>query len=103
MRKPETRLVARIVSALEQEFGGWHVKIHGGPFQRAGLPDLFWCIHGLFIALEVKLPGEDLDPLQRDEIDLIIQKGEGVAACVHSVEEAIAVVRKALRQTKARR
>jgi hypothetical protein len=100
--KPETRIVASILTALHTHVGGYWVKIHGSPFQRVGLPDIIGCVEGLFIALEVKQPGGDYEPIQRKEAQDIQVKGKGVAACVHSPSEALDVVRTALRRTKAR-
>jgi hypothetical protein len=93
MKKPETRLVARILLALNAELGGYWVKIHGSPYQRAGLPDIIGCINGLFFGLEVKMPGEELEPLQDLEIKAIRTKGKGYATHVTSVEEAVKFVR----------
>ena len=73
------------------------MKIHGGPFQSAGIPDLVGCVRGLFFALEVKLPGTGkISPIQKVTIKKIKEKGEGVACVVESPEEAIDVVRSAL-------
>ena len=33
---------------------GWYVKIWGGGFQKAGIPDIICCINGLFVAVEIK-------------------------------------------------
>ncbi len=52
---PETRLVQRIVEAIRREYPrAWVQKIHGGPYQTAGIPDLFVVIAGRLLALEVK-------------------------------------------------
>jgi|SRR6516164_1837088 hypothetical protein len=99
-RKPETKLVGKILIDLRPAVGGYWVKIHGSPFQRIGLPDLIGCCEGLFFGLEVKMPGEDYEPIQRREAYDIITQGKGIAACVHSSEEAIAVVKQALRKAK---
>jgi hypothetical protein len=87
---------------LHTEVGGYWVKIHGGPFQRVGLPDLIGCVNGLFFGLEVKLEGETYEPIQEREAIEIRHKGQGVAACIHSPREAVDVVRKALSQAKTR-
>jgi hypothetical protein len=93
MKKPETRLQARIRLALIAEIGGWWVKIHGSPFQHGGLPDLLGCVNGLFFGLEVKMPGEKLEPLQELCLEEIRTKGRGYATRVTSVEEALKFVR----------
>lgn len=33
---------------------GWYVKVWGGGFQKAGVPDILACIRGRFVAIEVK-------------------------------------------------
>jgi hypothetical protein len=76
------------------------MKIHGSPYQRAGFPDIVGCIEGMFVGLEIKLPGKELTPLQEHEIDAIRTKGRGCAARASSVEEAIRVVRSALSRAK---
>lgn len=53
----------------------WYLKVHGGPYQRAGVWDWILCYGGLFAAIETKDPdgGDrpaelDLTPLQRVEL-----------------------------------
>lgn len=62
-------------------------NIHGGdnPYQDAGIPDLLVCWRGLFIALEVKQPGEKLSRLQEVTVDKI-RRADGAAMRVDSVE-----------------
>lgn len=82
--------MGRILDALRHRFpDAFFAKIHGGPFQMNGLPDIVGCVEGRFIALEVKLPGEP-HPLSRlqDYILDRIDKAGGLTAVVHSVEEA---------------
>lgn len=103
-KKPETRLQQRIQTALNREVGGWWTKIHGGPFQAAGIPDLIGCVEGLFFALEVKLPrGGVVSEIQEVTMRKIRKKGKGIACVVTSPEEALDVVRSAVDQSKARR
>jgi hypothetical protein len=104
-KKPETRLQRKIRTDLTKEVGGWWVKIHGGPYQAAGIPDLVGCVEGLFFALEVKRPDDTkgASPIQLRTMKKIRTKGQGIACIVESPEEAIEVVRTALRKTKARR
>ncbi len=55
--QPETRLVNRIRAALQDRHPGvWIMKVHGGPTQTAGIPDLLVCLQGQLIGLEVKCP-----------------------------------------------
>jgi len=92
---PETRLVKRIKRAIEERLGSgaFVFKVHGGPFQQAGLPDLIGCVNGLFIALEVKHPDQShpVSKIQQHIIDRITAAG-GTAAVVESVEDALYVL-----------
>ena len=99
--KPESRLQRKIKEHLQKTFGGvWH-KIHGGPFQAAGIGDLVGCCKGYYFNLEVKLnedgPKNEPTELQQKEIDNVNQEG-GCGACVKSPEQAEKVVREYLEQ-----
>lgn len=88
----ETLLVRRILKALEKH-GAWAFKVHGGPSQRAGLPDIIACYKGRFVGLEVKDPhtGYKATPLQLHTLDEI-RKHDGTAAVIYSVEEALNIL-----------
>lgn len=100
-RKPETRLQASIVSALEQL--GFHVeRIQSGthPVKRGflhcaskGTPDLYVLRLGW---REVKLPGEKLDAAQLKWHARARAQGESVETW-WSVEEAVLEARSVLR------
>lgn len=99
MKKPETRLQEKIKKHLQNKFGGvWH-KIHGGPYQQAGIGDLVGCCYGYYFNLEVKLnlEGSKYEPteLQQKEIDDVNKNG-GCGACVKTTEQAEKVVRQYL-------
>lgn len=76
-----------------QARGVWVVKIHGGPNQPAGLPDLIGCYAGRFIGLEVKDPMHPAHTtaLQRATLDAIRAHG-GISGVVTTPEEAIALI-----------
>lgn len=100
--KRETRLVNRMRKAIEQSYPeAMAVKIHGSPYQRAGLPDLVVILRGRVAGLEVKAaaPGESeeharqrVTALQQATLDEMARAG-AVTAVVVSVEEAVRVVR----------
>lgn len=52
----ESVIVRRIQKALDIHYPGFYFKVHGGPFQRAGIPDIVGVHKGRFIAIEVKRP-----------------------------------------------
>lgn len=51
--QPEYRIVQNIKKLIRSR-GGWCVKVHGGPYQDAGTPDILACYKGRFISVEVK-------------------------------------------------
>ena len=91
--QPESRLQKRIQKALEKKFSRsfWR-KIHGGAYQRSGIPDLLGCVAGFYIAIEVKCPGKErtVTPLQQATIKSIKNAG-GIAFVSSTVEDAVQV------------
>ena len=85
----EAALVTKIKKALEKE-GCWVLKVHGGPYQQAGVPDLIACCEGAFLALEVKVPKRrsNVTQLQAATIQAIRRVG-GTAYVIASVKEAV--------------
>lgn len=87
----EADLVRKILKALRKEHpkDTWW-KIHVGPFQERGIPDIIGCHHGRFIGFEVKLPGKEkkLTMYQTRQLHLINEAG-GYATTVTSVKEAL--------------
>jgi hypothetical protein len=75
------------------EFGGFWVKIHGGPFQAAGLPDLYGLVSYITFWIEVKRGRGKATALQLKTI-LDLRKAGAVADVVTSVEEAVELVGK---------
>jgi len=100
-RQPESRTQKRIRERLEAEFGGWWRKIHGGPYQAAGIPDIVGLVlHpkllvGIFCAFEVKEPGKVATKLQLHNLKLIREAG-GIACVVETPKEALDAIRSAL-------
>ena len=60
---------------------------------RGGIPDVIACIDGKFIALEIKRPGREATPLQKLEIQKIINAG-GVAVVVSSIYEVKTILKR---------
>jgi len=93
-RKPETRLVGKILEAL-RERGGYWIKVHGSPFQRRGIPDIIGCYCGRFYAFEVKVDPEAYDATELQQKNITdITKERGVACIVCSTEEALKILNK---------
>ena len=91
-QQPESRLQRKIVEILKTEVGGWWTKVHGGPYQVSGIPDLLGCVNGRFISLEVKRPGNKPTVRQLYVIQALQDNG-AVAGIVHSPEEALALLK----------
>ena len=77
-------------------------NIHGGdnPFQAIGIPDLLCCWRGIFMGLEVKLPGEKASKVQLVNIEQIRRAG-GIAEVVTSVEDVEAILKRMTRKGNA--
>ena len=69
------------------------VKIWGGGYQSAGVPDLLICYYGHFIAMETKVKNNKTTPLQEYHINQIINSG-GTAIVIRNLKEAINILQK---------
>lgn len=87
-RLPLEKTITKEILSWLRAHGFWAVKIHGGPFQRAGLPDIIACKKGRFFAFEVKRPGGQLTTLQRGTLMDLSNHG-AVAAPVYSLDSLI--------------
>lgn len=94
----ETELQNRIRRGLLEEYpGSWLVKIHGGPMQAAGIPDLIGCIEGRAVGLEVKVPGKEDTLTKRQGSTLAaLRRAGGISAVVTTPSEALQVVSEGL-------
>lgn len=90
MSQPEYRIVQKIKKYVRSR-GGWVVKVHGGPYQDPGTPDLIVCYRGAFLAIEVKTPRGVASNAQRATQDDIIA-AEGRAIITSSVDDVAAVM-----------
>ena len=91
----ESVLRLKIKHALEDEFRGFWITIHGGPYQVVGLPDIIGCVGGKFYGLEVKVPGKERTLTARQAFILQqIKLAGGRAKMVTSVDEALSFVRR---------
>lgn len=85
-RQPESRLVGKILNFLNANYPGYWQKIHGGPFQSRGIPDIIGCHRGRFIGIEVKLDYNEASELQVKN-GKAIKKAKGLWMVAYSVEE----------------
>lgn len=106
----ETQLVNAITKRVKKVYpGSWVFKVHGGPMQVTGIPDLLIIVNGLLVAAEVKhqKPGESLahardraTPGQRVQIGKINAAG-AVAGVVTSADETLALIAQAFKKHEA--
>lgn len=92
----ESALTTKMVRWLNAQEGVVAWKIHGGPHQRAGIPDIIACqcidiyegVFGQFYGFEVKLPGKEknLTKLQAATLEKIDNAG-GRAHMVTSLKQ----------------
>lgn len=97
----EKDLVKKIIVALHKRYGHgiWILKTHGGPQQQSGVPDLLICLDGIFIGIEVKMPGREnkVTDLQAETMKRI-KEACGFAEMTSSVEGAFDIIDKALKE-----
>ena len=86
-RQPESKLAKKVKQYLVAQ-GAFVFNVHGGdsPFQEIGLPDLLCCFRGLYVGLELKLPGENPSRIQELQMGKIRDAG-GIAEVVRSVSD----------------
>ena len=82
----EKAITKKIRDWLKLQPNVWFFKVHGGPHQAAGVPDLILCVNGHFVALEVKRPGKKATVLQTRTIQQI-NNSNGDAHIVTSLDE----------------
>ncbi len=88
----ESMITEKIVAYLKRlrERGEpiWWAKIHGGPMQRAGLPDLLILHRGRLLAVEIKRPGKHPTRLQAHTLAALRAAGAEaiVATCVEEIQ-----------------
>ncbi len=89
----ERDIVAAILRLLKKQPECFSWKEHGGMYGTAGLPDIIACIHGRFVAFEVKTPTGKLTKLQEITIQKIRDAG-GHAFKVTSAIEVSEILKK---------
>lgn len=84
----EALLVKRLKSYLERKYGGFWIKVHGGPYQQAGLPDLIGVVEGRGVGIEVKLPGKENTLTKLQELTLSeLEEAGAVVGVATSIED----------------
>jgi hypothetical protein len=97
---PEGKAKEKIKRWLDINMPGhWRVMPRGGPFGKAGCPDILICWLGIFIAIEVKSDTGDPSALQIMNLKKI-QAAGGVAALVRGYDVQRLEAIKALAMSK---
>lgn len=103
-KKPplEKVVVNKIRDALKAAGVKWIMKTHGSPYQQSGIPDLLCIAPGtgrLVVGIEVKRPHGTwkVTELQKKQIEFIHEAG-GVAGVATCVEEALELLREAMKE-----
>ena len=88
MSSPERNLQLAVTTWCKAQppEGFWWFKIHGGPYQRAGVPDLLLCLQGRLVAIELKAPGARPTALQSAELAKLARAG-AVTAVIDSMAD----------------
>jgi len=83
----ERALVKRIGRELDKIDRCWWMKVHGGGFQRSGVPDIIGVIDGRFFAIEAKTVDGVLSKLQEVTLEDIRRCGglTTVARCLADI------------------
>lgn len=87
----ESALVKKLMARLKAA-GWWCVKIHGGPYQRAGLPDIWAVKAGRLLCIEAKRPGERATKLQEHTLAELSAAG-ATTAVISSIDELDDLIR----------
>lgn len=97
-QQPEARLTNKIKAAIQEAYPGcFAVKVHGGPYQTAGIPDLLVCVEGRLVGFEVKVPGRENTLTPRQDATLkALRRAGAVAAMVTSSRQALTILEEAL-------
>lgn len=87
----EKTITKNIQAWLKAQHNLFHYKVHGDPFQTAGLPDLIICVNGHFVGLEVKRPGNKPTLIQAMTIAKIVS-AHGWARVVYSLDDVKEII-----------
>ena len=88
----ERDIVAAIMRLLKKTPGCFSWKTHGGAYGTAGIPDIIACLHGRFVAFEVKTETGKLSKLQEITIQRI-REAKGKAFTVRSAAQVAAILK----------
>lgn len=85
MTQPESKFSYKNMEWLKKN-GAWCFKVHGGPLQPSGIPDIIGVYKGHFFGVESKMPGNDTSEIQDFRISRIRQAG-GLVVVAYSLAD----------------
>lgn len=88
----ESQLQQRCIKYLDEK-GIYYVNIHGAGWSAKGAPDLIVCLRGRFMAFELKVGENDMQPDQRIHKKRI-ERNEGGHYCPRTLDGFIRIVKK---------
>lgn len=89
----ESSLQATALAALRARGGWWQRKSGHSPYESSGVPDIYGCYRGRFVAFELKRPGarRGLTATQRIILDDIAQN-DGTTGLITMLETAMSIL-----------
>lgn len=92
----ESLITTGAIKLITKEFPtAFVMKVHGGGYQRAGIPDLYILHQGRSIWIEMKRPGADTTALQRKKLKELEAAG-AFCGTAESPERAVQIVKDVL-------
>ena len=101
LKKQESKLQRDTRRLIEMVLGGFWFKVHGGPFQRAGIPDLLGCVMGYYIGVELKWGERGKTSGVQKEVMRLIRREGGMAFVSRDPHHAVDKIIKGLRTRNA--
>jgi len=87
----ESKLQQKCINYLQAK-NIYYINIHGGGWGAKGAPDLIACIKGKFIAFELKIDKNGMQPDQRLHKKRI-EANSGLHFCPRTIEEFIDIIK----------
>ena len=101
----ENAITTKTIKAIKETFKHDNVfvrKVHGGGYQRSGLPDLYVHVRGIAVWIEMKRPGADTTALQKEVLEELKAAG-AYCGTASSPAQAVGLIRDALRDYEQKR
>lgn len=86
----ESKLQDDCISFLKEQ-GIYYINIHGSGWGSKGSPDLITCINGRFVAFELKVGTNTMEPAQKVH-KRRIERNKGLHYCPRTLEEFINII-----------